>query len=117
MLKSKIFSLCIVFRLLFTSNANLNAEAPIVGMISSAIENKNTIYALSFLIAGIYYHLGSLVTEKREKVSEMFIPTYHQQTAYLTAQTETFNATQPACGPRLVCSINWPQFYDSASHT
>lgn len=117
MKKSKFFSLCIVFNLLFATNTNLNAEPPIVEMISSAIENKNTIYAISFLIAGIYSQLGALITEKRENLSEKFIPTYHQQTAFLTTQIETFNATQPACGPRLVCSINWPQFYDDASPT
>jgi hypothetical protein len=117
MQKSKFFSLFLVCNLLFTANANLQAHPPIVGMLRSIIENKNSIYAISFLIAGIYLKLGGLLKEKREKLSENFIPTYHEQTAYLTSQTHAFNATQPTFGPRLVCSINWPEFYDSACPT
>ncbi|OQA34911.1 MAG: hypothetical protein BWY54_00775 [Candidatus Dependentiae bacterium ADurb.Bin331] len=115
MQKSKIFSLFLVCNLLFTTNANLQAQPPI---INALIKNKNTIYALSFLITGTYFILGKLLAGKREQLADIFIPWYQEHTAYLAYQQRSLNNfwENPAAS-HYRYYINWSQFYDWSSPT
>lgn len=99
-------------------NTEAQAKPQIVDYMDFMYYNQRSIYATSFFIASLYLLLQKALVNKREQLSEEFIPLYHEHTAYLESQKQLLNNSwENPYARRFKYFINWNQFYDTTSPT